>query len=40
MMTTHDERPPALAGISLRMWVMLLIAMVLVWATLGYVVLR
>ncbi len=39
-MTTHDERPPALAGISLRTWFLLIAAMIVVWVALGYAVLQ
>lgn len=40
MMTRHDERPPALAGISLRTWVMVVLGTILLWSALGYAVLR
>lgn len=39
-LTTGKHKPQALAGLSLRTWVMLVIGMVLLWSTLGYVVLQ
>ena len=39
-MTTHDERPQALAGISLRTWAMVVLGMIALWSALGYAVLR
>lgn len=39
-MTTHDEKPQAIGGVSLHTWIIILVAMVLVWAALGYLVLR
>lgn len=39
-MTTHDEKPRALAGVPVRTWIWVVIVMVLFWLMTGYLVLR
>jgi hypothetical protein len=36
----QDDKPQAMAGISLRTWILVAVAMTLIWVSLGYVVLR